>query len=102
MSENVINNEANSRFEIETEQGTALLNYKRKPGRLELVHTEVPEALEGRGLGGELARAALDYARSTDLEVAPLCSFVIAYVKRHQEYLHVIAPEYRSRVSASI
>ncbi len=40
-------NQAQHRFEIVTEAGAAHLDYKLKPGEIDLVHTEVPERLEG-------------------------------------------------------
>ncbi len=82
----VKNNESANQFEL----GAAFLRYRLKPGEITLVHTEVPPDLEGRGIGGALARAALDYARSTGLQVVPLCPFVAAYLKRHPEYADLI------------
>ena len=47
---------ANSRFILEQDGATAELLYETEPGRVFLVHTEVPEALGGRGIGGQLQR----------------------------------------------
>ncbi len=87
MSEpiSVRNNSFLHRFEAEIDSYTAFLTYLRKPNSIVLVHTEVPSELEGRGVGGALARAALDYARSDGLKVIPQCPFVAAYIKRHPE-----------------
>lgn len=54
------------------------------------VHTEVPSELEGRGVGGELVRSGLEYARSNALRVVPQCSFVASYLKRHPEYTDLV------------
>ena len=35
-------------------------------GRIAFLHTEIYESFEGKGLGGRLARAALDDARARD------------------------------------
>jgi len=51
-----------------------------------LVHTEVPESAEGKGVGSALARAALDHARREDLSVVPRCPFMASYIRRHPEY----------------
>ena len=65
MSEvNVVNNEAGMRFEVQQEGLVAVLEYEREGAVLKLVHTNVPEALGGRGLGGALAKAGLEYARA--------------------------------------
>ena len=48
-------------------------------------HTEVPPALQGLGLAGELVQAVLDWARAQGLQVRPTCSYVAAYMRRHAE-----------------
>ena len=79
------------RFEIQTEEGTALLTYLRHGNELEMVHTEVPEPLEGRGYGAALAEAALGYARQEGKRVRPSCPFVAAYIDRHPAYADLVA-----------
>lgn len=87
MSEtNVINNEAGKRFEVQQDGSTALLAYEQAGQVLRLVHTEVPEALGGRGIGGALAKAGLEYARAQGLKVEAVCPFVQGYLKKHPEY----------------
>lgn len=81
---------ARGRFEIRTDAGTGLLAYERRGGTLEMLHTEVPDALEGRGYGAALAEAALDFARREGLKVIPSCPFVAAYVKRHPAYADLV------------
>ena len=80
------------RFEIQTDAGTALLTYLRNGSELEMIHTEVPAALEGRGYGATLAEAALDYARQEGSKVRPSCPFVAAYIERHPAYADLVAP----------
>lgn len=55
-----------------------------------LPHVEVLPRLEGRGLGGTLARAALDDARRRGLRVRPLCPFVRAWIARHPDYADLV------------
>ena len=50
------------RFRYAEDGVEAELVYRATPGRLTLVHTGVPEALGGRGIGGRLVRAALERA----------------------------------------
>ena len=78
------------RFEIHTDEGTALLTYLRSGSELEMMHTEVPEALEGQGYGATLAEAALDYARQQGAKVRPSCPFVAAYIQRHPAYQDLV------------
>ncbi len=61
-------------------------------------HTEVDEAFEGRGVGGVLARAALDDARERGLLVLATCPFIAGWMRRHPEYAD-LAYQNHSRVS---
>ena len=64
----------------------AVLEYRRAPGKIFFVHTEVPEAIRHHGVADTLAHAGLEYARAEQLGVIALCPFVAAYVQRHPEY----------------
>jgi len=88
----VIHNEAAGRFEIRDGGATAFLEYRQRPGEIFLIHTEVPEELNGHGFGGLLAHTALEYARSHNLRAIPNCPFVAAYIKRHPEYMDLVSP----------
>ena len=82
----VIKNEALDRFEIRIGDDVAFLRYAEESGRIHLIHTEVPEKLSGRGIGGKLAAFALGDARNRGLGVVPSCPYVSAYIDRHHEY----------------
>ena len=82
----ITNNEARSRFEAHIGEQTALLEYTCVTGLIVYSHTEVPKNLEGQGIASQLARTALEYARSNDLKVMPLCPYVATYIRRHPEY----------------
>ena len=83
---NVINNVDFQRYEVQVEGKTAYAAYQLRDTTLILDHTEVPTALGGRGIGGHLAKAALEDARTRGLRVDPRCSFIAAYIKKHPEY----------------
>lgn len=70
--------------------------YRLRPGLLALIHTEVEERFEGHGIGGRLARFALDQAREEGLAVLPFCPFVNDWMKRHAEYTDLVPPAYRA------
>jgi predicted GNAT family acetyltransferase len=86
-------NPALGRFEMGSGDGTAFVEYRRAGDRIALVHTEVPEALSGKGVGSKLVRGTLDAARAEGLGVVPRCEFVAAYVARHPEYRGLLADE---------
>jgi len=91
-------NEAAHRFEAAFGKKIAKIDYAQSNGRLNLLHTEVPNEYQGQGIGSDLARAALEYARAENLEVVPTCPFVATYIRRHPEYLQTLAPEYRRKI----
>lgn len=86
-----------SRFETEVEGHTATLDYRIEGATIRLVHTEVPPALESRGIGSSLVRHALESARSRGLEVWPQCPFVAAYIRQHPEYLDLVPASFPGR-----
>lgn len=59
-----------------------------KPGEktLNLIHTEVPESFEGKGVASALARYAFDYARENGFKVIPSCAFIRKWIQKHHEY----------------
>ena len=85
------------RFETDVDGETAVLEYALEGGRIRLVHTGVPDPLEGRGIGSRLVRFALDQARERGLDVWPDCPFVAAYIRRHPEYLELVPADYPRR-----
>lgn len=96
----ISNDEVNSRFEVQTGGEMAFLAYRRMPGKLVLVHTEVPTEFAGHGIGSKLVRAGIEFARELGLMVVPLCPFATDYIRRHQEYVGLVHPDYRARVTA--
>jgi uncharacterized protein len=72
------------------------IDYRRSPGRILLVHTEVDPAFEGRGVGGALARHALDTASTAGTRVLPACPFIRSWLERHPEYADILLSGPRS------
>jgi predicted GNAT family acetyltransferase len=89
----VTHNEEAERFEIIVDGLHALLAYRRFPDRIVLVHTEVPQPLEGHGLAAKLSRSALDFARVNHLRVVSLCPYVSAFIRKHPEYQDLISSD---------
>ncbi len=90
MSE-VKDNPARSRFEVTLGGAMAVVQYRRAADRIVLLHTEVPGALSGKGVGSKLVRGTLDAARAERLKVVPRCGLVAAYIGRHPEYRDLLA-----------
>jgi predicted GNAT family acetyltransferase len=85
------NNPAQSRFELDTEDGTAVAYYRLAGGVLTIHHTETPAHLRGRGIASQLIRGVLETARAERLKVVPRCGFVAAYMARHPEFNDLLA-----------
>lgn len=83
-------NIAASRFELQIGGNIAVLEYSLQGDTITFTHTGVPGELEGRGIGSQLARAGLEYAREKVLKVVPVCWFVAGYIERHTEYQSLI------------
>jgi predicted GNAT family acetyltransferase len=53
-------------------------------------HTEVSEALKGKGAGKQLVAAAVDYARKNKIKILPLCTFAKSVFDKVKEYQDVL------------
>lgn len=95
----VSNNAAKGRFEARHSGQTAFLAYRQTADTLVATHTDVPSELEGHGIGGKLAQAALDFAAAHQLKLVPMCPFVASYIRRHPERLALVHPDYRAKVA---
>jgi len=91
MASNVRDNAERHRFELDADGHIAFSNYKRADGVLTILHTEVPKAHEGHGIGSALIRGVLDTARSQGLKVIAVCPFAKTYIGRHPEYADLLA-----------
>lgn len=86
----VRDNRDERRYQAEVDGSLAILEYRREGDQITFTHTDVPESLEGRGVGSALARYALDDARASGLRVVPQCPFVRGYIERHGEYRDLV------------
>lgn len=73
-------------FTLEVEGYTGALDYDLRGTTMTITHTLVPEAIGGRGVAAELTRVALETARANGWKVVPMCSYAVAYLRRHPEY----------------
>lgn len=74
------------RFATIVDGTKAYLDYQLDGDVLTITHTWVPEEIGGRGIAGELVRAAVEHARARGLKVDPQCSYADAWLRRHPEF----------------
>ncbi len=88
----VVHNPEQSRYEIHVDGNVAgFTQYRERDGVTELVHTEIDDAYEGHGLGGQLARGALDALRADGRRVIATCPFIKGWIAKHEDYQDLLA-----------
>lgn len=86
----VVDNPAQNRFELAVEGETALIAYRIEDGRIVLIHTEVPQALSGQGVGSRLAKGAFELIRASGRKAVVRCTFLRGWIAKHPEYDDII------------
>ena len=71
------------RLSAQLEGHTGLLDYELDGKVMSITHTRVPRPIGGRGVAAELMRSALDLAAANGWTVKPICTYAVAYLKRH-------------------
>lgn len=89
----IVDNPEESQFEAHVDGRVARVSYLRRDDTIFFTHTEVPEELEGHGIGSALAKAVLDRARAEHWKVVARCPFIAAYIARHPEYQPLLRQE---------
>lgn len=65
--------------------------YENEAGTITFTHTVVKPEFEGQGVGGALARTALDASRGASLAVVPQCPFIKGWIDKHPDYADLVA-----------
>jgi predicted GNAT family acetyltransferase len=79
-------------YEI-TVDGThaGLVAFEEQGSDVVFTHTEIDEAFGGKGVGGQLAQAALDDVRARGLSVVPMCPFIAGWISKHPDYADLVS-----------
>jgi uncharacterized protein len=64
---------------------------KAGASRLIIDHTDVLDALRGKGAGQTLVKHAAEDARAAGVKIIPLCPFANAQIEKHPEWQDVLA-----------
>ncbi len=58
--------------------------------KMVIEHTEVSDELKGQHVGHQLVHTAVEYARTHNIKIVPLCPFANSVFKRKPEYADVL------------
>ena len=86
MEYDIVHHPEKYRFEVKQDDLTAFVQYRLVGNNLDIIHTIVPVPLEGQGIAASLVKATFDYAIENQLKPRAVCSYAVAWLKRHQEY----------------
>lgn len=67
-----------------------LVYSKPSADKMIIEHTEVDESLSGKGVGLQLVHTAVEYARTHQLKVIPLCPFAKSVFDKKPEFRDVL------------
>ena len=88
-----VDSPADERYEARLDgQLAGIASYRLTGDTITFTHTVVEPGFEGRGVGGALARTALDDARARGLRVVPRCPFFARWIQRHPDYADLVVP----------
>jgi len=88
------------RYEAHVEgQLAGFAEYQLATDLIVLTHTEVDPAYEGQGVGGALARAAMDDVRARQVKALVICPFILSWIGRHRECADLLYGAPPSRVT---
>ena len=83
---------AAERWTVDLEGQRSLLEYHLADGVMTIRHTEVPQALGGRGIASQLVGAAFAWARGQGYKVRPACEYAAVWVQRHPQHADIVVP----------
>lgn len=86
----LVDNPAEKQFQFVLDGSIAKIEYIKAKEKIYLTHTEVPKGYEGKGIGTELIKQALEHIKAHNLTLVPLCPFVALYLKRHPEWKELV------------
>ncbi|MGE0754653.1 MAG: GNAT family N-acetyltransferase [Alphaproteobacteria bacterium] len=76
-------NKEQSRYEMAVGDALAIADYRRAGSVMFIDRVFVPDSLRGQGVAGRLMEQVIAHAYKHNLEIHPVCSYAIAYMKRH-------------------
>ena len=84
-------NQELSRFERHVGDEVVFATYRQDGKTLIINYVEAPESLRGTGEAGKLMADIMAHAQAHGLKIYPVCSYAVAWMRRHGEYQALLA-----------
>ena len=68
----------------------AELTYIKNNGTMTIDHTEIDEKLRGEGIGQDMVKAAVEYARESGLKIKAVCPYAKKVIEGTPEFQDVL------------
>lgn len=82
MEQTITHHPDTCRFETSVDGHVAYVEYRLESNVLDILHTIVPPAIEGRGIASKLVSAAYSYAEAHNLTFKATCSYAVVWLQR--------------------
>lgn len=84
-------NAAAGRYELDVEGQTVFANYRRADGVLTILWVEAPPALRGTGAASKLMTLLAEEAKTQGWRVVPVCGYAAAWLRGSKAYRDLVA-----------
>ena len=74
----------------ENNEDIGYISFEIKNDTIIIISTVIYEKYQGKGMASTLIKEILGYAKNNNSKIKPLCSFVIHYIEKHQEYKQMV------------
>lgn len=90
---NLVNNVHDNRFEFNIDGEVAFINYLRQRDVYYLIHTQVPETMQGRGIAAALVEKTFKFMEEGGFKMMPYCPYVQSYLERHPGWEKLVSED---------
>lgn len=84
-------NKVENRYELHVKGEAAIIRYSDEGDKVVLIHTEVPEFLEGNGIAAALVEKTLEHLQNEQKKIVPACSYIRNFLRTHSEWTWIVA-----------
>ncbi|MGR6859048.1 GNAT family N-acetyltransferase [Aliivibrio salmonicida] len=69
----------------------AKVYYEKKGNILDVISTRIPDELQGKGYGKVMMESFLAEMKASNLQIVPVCSYVVHYMNKNQHWQALLA-----------